>query len=166
MNLCKWLCTANGRLKLCMFTHLNKKTWQPSALLNYSDMIHAMSTTSDGCSSFNCMSALNDGILNSYTFHSIAFHTNRGVGGQLRLSVTIWRGKQSPGWVIPASSLHQTACYTLPKLLCVNEAASLDPDTHAPEKYFLAIVHAYIHQGPLTHYTYCIKDNECTQICP
>lgn len=34
-----------------------------------------MSIASDGCSSFNCMSALNDGTLNSYTFHTIAFFT-------------------------------------------------------------------------------------------
>lgn len=76
---------------------LRTKKWQASTVLSYSDMTHAMSTASDGCSSFNCTSALNDGILNSYTFHTIAFHTGRGLGRQRRLSVAIWRGSQSPG---------------------------------------------------------------------
>lgn len=58
-----------------------------------------LSSANDSCSSFNCMSALNDGILNSYTFHTIAFHTGRDPGRHQRLSVAIWRGRQSPGWV-------------------------------------------------------------------
>lgn len=92
---------------LCVYSFLLRtKKWQASAVLSYSDMTHAMSTASDGCSSFNCMSALNDGILNSYTFHTIAFHTGRGLGRQPRLSVAIWRGRQSPGWVIAGLPPH------------------------------------------------------------
>lgn len=53
--------------------------------LSYSDMTHAMSATSDDCSSFNCMSPLNDGTLNSNTFHTIAFHTGRGLGRRRRV---------------------------------------------------------------------------------
>lgn len=77
-----------------------------------------MSTASDGCGSFNCMSALNDGILNSYTFHTIAFRPGRGPGRQPGISVAIWRGRQSPCWVIGGltpSPMHQTNCYTVLK---------------------------------------------------
>lgn len=88
---------------------------QASAVLGYSDMTHAMSTASDGCSSFNCMSALNDGILNSYTFHTTAFHTGRSLGRQPRLSVAIWRGRQSPCWVI--GSLPPHPCTRLAAIL-------------------------------------------------
>lgn len=59
-----------------------------------------VSSANDSCSSFNCMSSLNEEILNSYTIHTIAFHTGRDLGRQWRLSVAIWRGRQSPGWAI------------------------------------------------------------------
>lgn len=77
-----------------------------------------MSTASDGCGSFNCMSALNDGVLNSYTFHTIAFRPGKGPGRQPGISVAIWRGRQSPCWVIGGltpSPMHQTNCYTVLK---------------------------------------------------
>lgn len=88
---------------------------QASAVLGYSDMTHPMSTTSDGCSSFNCMSALNDGILNSYTFHTTAFHSGRSLGRQPRLSVAIWRGRQNPCRVI--GSLPPHPCTRLAAIL-------------------------------------------------
>lgn len=74
---------------MCLSVHLlrplqNKKKQQASAVLSYSDMTHAMSTTSDGCSSFNCMSVLNDGIVNSYTFCPIAFQCGEGLESLLR----------------------------------------------------------------------------------
>lgn len=72
-----------------------QKKRQASAVLSYSDMTHAMSTTSDGCSSFNCMSVLNDGIVNSYTFCPIAFQRREGLERLLRLAVAIWRGGRS-----------------------------------------------------------------------
>lgn len=67
----------------------------PSAALSYSDMTQAMSTTSDGCSSFNCMSVLNDGIVNSYTFDPIGFQCGEGLERLPRLAVAIWRGGRS-----------------------------------------------------------------------
>lgn len=65
-----------------------------STVLSYSDMTHMLSSANDSCSSFNCMSSLNEGMLNSYTIHTIVFHTGRDPG---RISVAIWIGRQSPG---------------------------------------------------------------------
>lgn len=85
---------------LSMSTRLtSEQKWQPYAALSYSDMTHATLSVIDGCSSFNCMSALNDGIVNSYTFHTIAFTVSEAWGGRPRLSVAIRRGSQSPCWV-------------------------------------------------------------------
>lgn len=84
----------------CVYSSLGRiKKRQTSAALSYSDMTQAMSTTSDGCSSFNCMSELNDGIVNSYTFCPIAFQCGEGLERRLRLAVAIWGG---------ASPLHHT----------------------------------------------------------
>lgn len=110
---------ASLRVSVHVFTPpSSEQKWQASVALSYSDMTHAMSTASDGCGSFNCMSALNDGILNSYTFHTIAFRPGRGPGRQPGISVAIWRGRQSPCWVIGGltpSPMHQTNCYTVLK---------------------------------------------------
>lgn len=69
---------------------------QASAALSYSDTAQAASTTSDGCSSFNCMSVLNDGIVNSYTFCPIAFQRDEGLERLPRLAVAIWREEAEP----------------------------------------------------------------------
>lgn len=74
VNICVQQTRDRKCVSLCLLhSLLRTKKWQPLASLSYSDMTHTMSTASDGCSSFNCMSALNDGILNSYTLHTIAF---------------------------------------------------------------------------------------------
>lgn len=90
------MCAANVRQEMCMSFRCLSVPTPASAVLSYSDMTHAMSTASDCYSSVNCMSALNDGLFNSYTFHTIAFHSDRGLERPLRLSVAIWTGRQSP----------------------------------------------------------------------
>lgn len=109
-----------GNVCLSVYSSLLRtKKWQPSASLSYSDMTHAMSTASDGCSSFNCMSALNDGILNSYTLHTIAFSQWQRPGEAAEAFCGHMEREAEPRLSdreLSVLSLYQNGRYTVPKL--------------------------------------------------
>lgn len=124
LNICANICVQQTRdrkcVSLCLLRSLLRtKKWQPSASLSYSDMTHTMSTASDGCSSFNCMSALNDGILNSYTLHTIAFSQWQRPGEAAEAFRGHMEREAEPRLSdreLSALSLYQNGCYTVLKL--------------------------------------------------
>lgn len=120
VNICVQQTRDRKCVSLCLLLSLLRtKKWQPSASLSYSDMTHAMSTASDGCSSFNCMSALNDGILNSYTLHTIAFSQWQRPGEAAEAFRGHMEREAEPRLSdreLSALSLYQNGCYTVLKL--------------------------------------------------